>query len=186
MIELLYLIWLSYFRWLTKLVHYALIFFFIMNQLNFPLLSKCVDYLLVIFSNSDIFGAMLLKLHFGGFQSIFYVLCRTQSFHSQVKYTVLNVSVINLFKWVEMETLSFYSVVIHLHQYDNCLLDVSSICSERYLPVNFQILLTLFSDILSAKALGYSEYSERACNPERMSWQWRLKLSCPWSCIEGI
>jgi len=78
-----------------------------MNQLNFPLLSKCVDYLLVIFSNSDIFGAMLLKLHFGGFQSIFYVLCRTQSFHSQVKYTVLNVSVINLFKWVEMETLSF-------------------------------------------------------------------------------
>ena len=64
--------------------------------------------------------------------------------------------------------------------------DVSSICSERYLPVNFQILLTLFSNILSDKALGYPEYSERACNPERMSWQWRLKLSCPWSCIEGI
>jgi hypothetical protein len=52
--------------------------------------------------------------------------------------------------------------------------------------VNFQILLTLFCDILSAKALGYPEYSERACNPERMSWQWRLKLSYPWSCIEGI
>jgi len=69
-----------------------------MNQLNFPLLSKCVDYLLVIFSNLDIFGAMLLKLHFGGFQIILYVSCMTQSFYSQVKYTALNVAVTNLFK----------------------------------------------------------------------------------------
>jgi len=56
-----------------------------MNQLNFPMLSKYVDYLLGIFCKLDIFGAMLLKLHFGGFQSILCVLCRTQSFYSQVK-----------------------------------------------------------------------------------------------------
>ena len=72
-IQLLYIIWLSCCRQLTKLFHYALIFFFIINQLNFPLLLKCVDYLLVIFCSLDIFGAMLLKFYFVGFQSILYV-----------------------------------------------------------------------------------------------------------------